>query len=197
MIRVLLPLTKLDVRDHLGRTMLHWAVEQNAPCALAALLNRTPTSVQDINGDTLLTLTLKANNEEAVLMLHDTRHFDVDIVDNDVGIPLHNACLHPNQYLIETVLNTNININSPNNNAETPLHMACKLNIDTAVQILRERHADINVVDYNMRTPLITAAYYNSTEAAPKLFQGSTSNCDFFQFLDEDQMMTENDSIFN
>ena len=55
MIRVLLPLTKLDVRDHLGRTMLHWAVEQNAPCALAALLNRTPTSVQDVNGDTPLT----------------------------------------------------------------------------------------------------------------------------------------------
>jgi ankyrin repeat protein len=93
-------------------------------------------------------------------------------------------------------VNTNININSPNNNAETPLHMACKLNIDTAVQMLRERHADINVVDNNMRTPIITAAYYNSTEAATKLFQGSTSDCDLFQFLDEDQMMTENDSVF-
>ena len=63
MIRVILLLTKLGVQDHLGRTILHCAAEQNAPYALAALLNRTLTSVQDVNGDTPLTLALKANNE--------------------------------------------------------------------------------------------------------------------------------------
>jgi ankyrin repeat protein len=90
----------------LGRTILHWAVEQNAPYALAALLNRTPTSVRDVNGNTPLTLALKANNDKAVLMLHETRHFDVDILDNDGDTPLHNPCLHPNGYLIKTILDT-------------------------------------------------------------------------------------------
>ena len=67
---------------------------------------------------------------------------------------------------------------------------------DTAVQMLREQHADLNVVDYNMRTPLITAAYYNCTEAAIKLFQDSTTDCDPFRFLNNDQMMTENNFVF-
>ena len=130
--------SKLDEQDHLGRTMLHWAVE-NAPYAQAALLNKTPTSVQDVNGDTPLTLALKANNDKAVLMLHETRHFDIDIVDNDGDTPPHNACLHPNKYLIQTILNTHNNINSPNNKVGTPLHVACKSNNDTAVQMLREQ----------------------------------------------------------
>ena len=126
---------------------MHWAAEQNPPYALTALSNRTPTSVQDVNGDTPLTLALKAYNEKAVLMLQETRHFNVDTVDSDGSTPLHNAYLHANQYLIKTILNTHININSSNNNTETPLHVACKLNKDTAVQMLREQHADINVVD--------------------------------------------------
>ena len=196
MIRVLLPLTNLDVQDQFGRTILHWAAEQNAPYALAALLNRTPPSVRDINGDTPLTLALKANNEKAVLMLQETRHFDVDTVDSDGDTPLHNACLHANKYIMKTILNTHININSPNNNAETPLHVACKLNNDTAVQMLREKNADLNVVDYNMRTPLITAAYYNCTEAVMKLFQDSTTDCDPFRFLQDDQLMAENNLVF-
>ena len=59
-------------------------------------------------------------------MLHETRHFDVDIVENDDDdTPLHNACLHPKQYLIKILLNTHININSPNNNTKTRLHVAC------------------------------------------------------------------------
>jgi ankyrin repeat protein len=184
------------VQDQFGRTILHWAAEQNAPYALAALLNKTPPSVQDINGETPLTLALKAINEKAVLMLQETRQFDVDTVDSDGDTPLHNACLHANQYTIKTILNTHININSPNNNAETPIHVAFKLNNDTAVQMLREQNAVLNVVDYNMRTPLITAAYYNCTEAAIKLFQDSTTGCDPYRFLQEDQMMAENNFIF-
>jgi len=62
--------------------------------------------------------------------------------------------------------------------------------------MLRERRADINVVDSKMRTPLITVAYYHSTAAAMKLFQGSTSDYDPFQFLDDNRMMANNNFIF-
>ena len=47
-----------------------------------------------------------------------------------------------------------------------------------------------------MRTPLITAAYYNCTEAAIKLFQDSTTDCDPFRFLQDDQFMAENNLVF-
>lgn len=71
------------------------------------------------------------------------------------------------------MLGTKININSPNNNAETPLHVACHLNSDTAVHMLKEKGANLTFVDKNLRTPLVTAVYFNNTEAAKMLFQGS------------------------
>ena len=186
MIRLFLPLVNLDRQDQFKRTLLHWAAEKNAPYALATLLNRTSTNIRDINGDTSLSIALKNNSEKTIMMLSETKHFDVDTMDNNGDTPLHIACSHGNSYVIQKVLKTKININSPNNNAETPLHVACKLNNEIAVQILKEKRANLTFVDKNLRTPLITAAYFNNTEAAMMLFHGSANQNDPFLFIDTD-----------
>jgi ankyrin repeat protein len=189
MIRLFLSLVNLDEQDQFKRTLLHWAAETNAPYALAALLNRTSKNIKDINGDTSLTIALKNNNDKAVMMLSETKHFDVDTMDNNGDTPLHIAFSHGSNYVIQKVLKTKMNINSPNNNAETPLHVACKLNNKTAVQILKEKVANLTFVDKNLRTPLITAAYFNNTEAAIMLFHGSANQNDPFLTIDTDDLL--------
>ena len=96
MIRLFLPLVNLDRQDQFKRTLLHWAAEKNAPYALATLLNRTSTNIRDINGDTSLSIALKNNSEKTIMMLSETKHFDVDTMDNNGDTPLHIACSHGN-----------------------------------------------------------------------------------------------------
>ncbi len=106
MIRLFLPLVNLNDQDHFKRTLLHWEAEKNAPYAVAALLNRTSKNIKDINGDTPLTVALKNNNDKVVMMLSETKHFDVDTMDNNGDTPLHIACSHGNSYVIQKVLKT-------------------------------------------------------------------------------------------
>ena len=59
---------------------------------------------------------------------------------------------------------------------------------------MKEKRANLTFVDKNLRTPLITAAYFNSTEAAIMLFNGSANQNDPFLFIDtDDPLMSDID----
>jgi ankyrin repeat protein len=65
-----------DKQDIQGKTPLHWACMVAGPCVINRLIDRSKEGIQDVYGDTPLSLAIKVNNERAVDLLWNTRHFD-------------------------------------------------------------------------------------------------------------------------
>ena len=65
-----------DKQDMQGKTPLHWACMVAGPCVINRLIDRSKEGIQDVYSDTPLSLAIKMNNERAVDLLWNTRHFD-------------------------------------------------------------------------------------------------------------------------
>jgi ankyrin repeat protein len=63
-------------QDIQGKTPLRWACMVAGPCVIHRLIDRSRENIQDVYGDTPLLLAIKMNNERAVDLLWNTRHFD-------------------------------------------------------------------------------------------------------------------------
>ena len=112
-------------QDVQGKTPLHWACMVAGPCVIHRLIDRSQENIQDVYGDTPLSLAIKMNNERAVDLLWNTRHFDHAKRDYQGNSTLHMVCHHPNLPLIQLVIENTTNVNITNVFGETPLHHAC------------------------------------------------------------------------
>ena len=159
-----------DKQDAQGKTPLHWACMVAGPCVIHRLIDRSQENIQDMYGDTPLTLAIKGNNERAVDLLWNTRHFNLSTRDSNGNTTLHMVCHHPNKHMIQLIIEQTIDVNTPNAFGETPLHHACSANNVVAVEELRKYCVDRNARDSKQQTPLIVAACNNGTAAAKSLF---------------------------
>ena len=153
-------------QDIQGKTPLHWACMMAGPCIIHKLLDKTEENIKDVFGDTPLSVAVKINNERAVDMLWNTRHFDAATRDSQGNSTLHMACHHDNRALIKLIINLTSDVDTPNSFGETPLHHACSTNNVTAIQELKLENANRNAWDNKHQTPLIVAAINNNTAAA-------------------------------
>jgi len=159
-----------DKQDIQGKTPLHWACMVAGPCVINRLIDRSKEGIQDVYGDTSLSLAIKVNNERAVDLLWNTRHFDHAKRDYQGNSTLHMVCHHQNISLIQLIIENTANVNITNALGETPLHHACSKNNVFAVEELQKYYVDRNARDARQQSPLIVAACNNSTEAAKLLF---------------------------
>jgi ankyrin repeat protein len=159
-----------DKQDVQGKTPLHWACMVEGPCVINRLIDRSKENIQDIYGDTPLSLAIKVNNERAVDLLLNTRHFDPSTRDSNGNSTLHMVCHLPNPHIIQLVIEGTVAVNSRNAFGETPLHHACSSNNVFAVEELKKLYVDRNAQDSKQQTPLIVAACNNGTAVAKSLF---------------------------
>ena len=81
-----------DKQDIQGKTPLHWACMVAGPCVINRLIDKSKENIQDVYGDTPLSLAIKMNNERAVDLLWNTRHFDHAQRDYQGNSTLHMVC---------------------------------------------------------------------------------------------------------
>ena len=155
-----------DKQDIQRKTPLHWACIVAGPCVINRLIDRSKEGIQDVDGDNPLSLAIKVNNERAVDLLWNTRHFDHAKRDYQGNSTLHMVCHHQNISLIQLIIENTANVNITNALGETPLPRACSKNNVFAVEELQRCYVDRNAKDARQQTPLIVAACNNSTAAA-------------------------------
>ena len=158
-----------DKQDVQGKMPLHWACVVAGPCVIHRLIDRSQENIQDMYGDTPLTLAFKGNNERTVDLLWNTRHFNLSTRDSNGNSTLYMVCHHPNNLMIQLIIEQTIYVNTPNAFGETPLHHACSANNVVAVKELRKYYVDRNARDSKQQTPLIVAACNNGTAVAKSL----------------------------
>jgi ankyrin repeat protein len=159
-----------DKQDAQGKTPLHWACMVASPCVIHRLIDRSQENTQDMYCDTPLTFAIKGNNERAVDLLWNTRHFNLSTWDSNGNSTFHMVCHHPNKHMIQLIIEQTIDVNTRNAFGETPLHHACSANNVVAVEELRKYYVDRNARDSKQQTPLIVAACNNGLAVAKSLF---------------------------
>jgi ankyrin repeat protein len=157
-------------QDVQGKTPLHWACMVAGPCIIHRLIDKSVENIQDVYGDTPLSLAIKVNNERAVDLLWNTRHFNLSTRDHQGNSTLHMVCHHHNIPLIQLIIENADDVNTTNAFGETPLHRACSANNVFAVEELKRFYVDQNARDLRQRTPLIVAACHSCTAVAKSLF---------------------------
>ena len=125
-----------------GKTPLHWACMVAGPCLVHRLIDRLTAKIQDVYGDTLLSLAIKVKNERAVDLLWNTRHFDLSKRDHQGNSTLHMVCHHQNIPLIQLIIENTADVHTTNAFGETPLHHACSANNVLAVDALKRFYVD-------------------------------------------------------
>jgi ankyrin repeat protein len=127
--------------------------------------------------DTPLKFAIKGNNERAVDLLWNTRHFNLSTWDSNGNSTFHMVCHHPNKHMIQLIIEQTIDVNTRNAFGETPLHHACSANNVVAVEELRKYYVDRNARDSKQQTPLIVAACNNGLAVAKSLFYNNDFGC--------------------
>jgi ankyrin repeat protein len=140
------------------------------PCVIHRLIDKSAENIQDMYSDTPLSLAIKVNNERAVDLLWNTRHFDLSTRDHQGNSTLHMVCHHHNVPLIQLIIEQTVDENTTNAFGETPLHHACSANNVFAVDELKKFYVDRNARDLRQQTPLIVAACNGCTAVAKSLF---------------------------
>ena len=101
-------------------------------------IDSSTESIQDGYGDTPLSLAIKVNNERAVDLLWNTRHFDISTRDYQGNSTLHMVCHHQNIPLIQLIIENTVDVKTTNAFGETPLQNACSANNVFAVEELKK-----------------------------------------------------------
>ena len=139
-----------------GHTCLAQYLIRTRPCDLGAT---------DIYGRTALHIAAFKSDFDAVQMLVDTAHIDVDCRDNNDCTPLHYTMHDDDQESLEDVsrcaellLEHGADVNAQNNRGSTPLHLAASKMSEKTVQLLIKNGANINLKTDQKQTALHKAS---------------------------------------
>lgn len=111
----------------------------------------------DSDGESLLFLTISANNDSAALeMTQLLLHFGADSssVLPDRNTCLHVACSMRRDRIVKELLKYNVSVNAKNSLGETALIISVTAFDLRSTQLLLEHSAEVNMTDYSGLTPL-------------------------------------------
>ena len=179
-VKLLLPLTDVNIKNIEGKTVLHIAMEITNTEILEELL-KTPSldvNIQDEKGDTALHIAITENNEDAVDMLLNKPETDVYIQNSDGRTPLHIAAQSGSKEILAKILEKCKDlINARDKSSATPLMLAVESGSQEKVQLLVDTPGvDINIADGTGRSPRVNALRRGFAGIASILAKARTVN---------------------
>ena len=149
--------TNINIRDENGKTPLFYLVENNSIDNIKFLLTFNPElNYKDINGNTILHLSIMYKFYEITKLLLDKENINVNRVNNEFNTPLHLICIDKIQNEFEKCENGQIiikllemkdikkSINIQNKENNTPAHLAFYYENNIGFDRL-VKHKDINL----------------------------------------------------
>ena len=150
--------TKVNIKDHEGRTPLHLAIQYSQTDMILALINKgADVNAPDNKGRT--PLHYNRSNRAISLALIENGAL-VNATDNEGMTPLHYAAAtrdadEDNQTLV--LIEAGANVNATNNEGITPLHYAAiAREVDTIVSLIY-KGADTTITNKDNKTALMIA----------------------------------------
>jgi ankyrin repeat protein len=170
---------RLDSRDSLGYTALHWATMRNTSNALAFLLERGANpNIQDREGATPLLLAIRDNYEAAALLLLEHKADpniatpgNPMIAGSSGATPLQSAVRRGGVNLVVALLDHGADVHACNRAGENALTFANQRNTQEMANLLRERGASESAP----RPGFLTVCRASSKLGWPIFSQGTNS----------------------
>ena len=146
-----------DIRDHVGWTMLHWAVKGGAKETIEFLIESRHN----------LGINVEERTNQGSTILHlGCHHRDIEIVEL-----VHNALQE---------INSDIDFNTRNVRLATPMQLACKNKTsDVAIHLLQRFPDKINVLGENGMHVFHYACKYGHLELLKHIFDNHDFDIDF------------------
>ena len=146
-----------DIRDHVGWTMLHWAVKGGAKETIEFLIESRRN----------LGINVEERTNQGSTILHlGCHHRDIEIVEL-----VHNALQE---------INSDIDFNTRNVRLATPMQLACKNKTsDVAIHLLQRFPDKINVLGENGMHVFHYACKYGHLELLKHIFDNHDFDIDF------------------
>jgi len=153
---------------------IHYAIKRSKTEILTALLNNSYTEPTGFGeGVTPLHYAMRYGTTEHVTVLLESKHYSVNILDDNSLTPLHCAILRGTEEMVTTLLNrVEIDVNLQNEQGLTPLHYAIRWGIKEMVTALLKRvEIDVNLKDKGGLMPLHYAIQWGTEQMVTALLE--------------------------
>ena len=168
----------LEVRDAIGRTALHVAIENAVTAPLSVLLEKIAAikdpekvgaliNAPDLEGRTPIHYAAEAGNPEVAEVLFRLKGARLDRADCDGTTPMHLAVCEEHVDVVELLLAKGVSANVRGGADWTPLHEAAARDHMELIEVLCKAGADVAAITHDGETPLHLAVI-NGAERAVK-----------------------------
>lgn len=170
MLRTLITKRNIQAKDSGGNTVLHIAVNRDAPAEYIAYLIEAGADVnaRNKNGDSVLFITVQKNRRDVGDVLLE-KNADIFATNTQNNSPLRVALTHggePQDWLI-----TSKTLNATDGSGNTPLHYAAEWNLSDAICSLIQKGAKTEALNANGESAVFAAVKEDSVETISVLVE--------------------------
>ncbi|RYP18847.1 hypothetical protein DL767_009749 [Monosporascus sp. MG133] len=163
---------RINSKDEIGKTPLHWASENGHDTVVKQLLQGgADANAKDKAGWTPLHLASRNGRDTVVKQLLEGGA-DANAKHNYGKTPLHMASRNGHDTVVKQLLKGYADANAKEDDGETPLYLASWNGHDTVVKQLFEGGADANAKNNYDSTPLYIASVHGHDTVVKQLFKG-------------------------
>ena len=149
------PFININEVDKDNKTALYYAFYRDNPKILDYLLkNGADINTEGVTGQKILTEAIKQNNLDFVKYLTETKHVDINNVNEHNHTPIYTAVRKNNIEIVKYLATKGVDVNKQYKNGNTLTHKAIEQNNFEMVKCLADNGAKLNIPNNDGITPL-------------------------------------------
>ena len=149
------PFININEVDKDNKTALYYAFYRDNPKILDYLLkNGADINTEGVTGQKILTEAIKQNNLDFVKYLTETKHVDINNVNEHNHTPIYTAVHKNNIEIVKYLATKGVDVNKQYKNGNTLTHKAIEQNNFEMVKCLADNGAKLNIPNNDGITPL-------------------------------------------